>query len=373
MRIACVSDISIGYGSPQMIFLLRSLARRAGGADQPLLIEPHQPSRPPRHEQFPDVEVVRIETRRPAHHAVRTGRIEYLTRAARLLDERRPDVLVIPHAFCLPVLWELRRRPPLTIYYALEMPSPTGHDAEQERLNRLAAEKADLVLFPGYDRALLHIHRFGYGRLRCAALYNAPPLSAEPVVPPAGRNGRILYAGTLDDVYTGGGLYLDERVQRFAIDLYGPLSGTNPRWKEQLRALAGNVRYLGYLDQASLGRVRGEYAFSIVYWSPVRENQFYACPNKFFESLAAGVPVVSAPHPQTRELIEAHGCGIVLDDWSAEAFVRGLRQAAELAGTERHAQMIARCRAAHESELNWEAQFRKVEPHLDELGVPRAS
>ena len=59
-------------------------------------------------------------------------------------------------------------------------------------------------------------------------------------------------------------------------------------------------------------------------------------------------------------LIERYDCGIVLDDWSLDAFLRGTKHALDLFGTPRYDELVANCRLAAERELNWDVQFEKI-------------
>ena len=75
-RIVIISEVSVGYGTPQVIRVADSLAR-ALGADV-TIFEPDQPERPPvdlaRHAQSANVTVRRIYT--SSHPYSTAGRIE---------------------------------------------------------------------------------------------------------------------------------------------------------------------------------------------------------------------------------------------------------------------------------------------------------
>lgn len=68
----------------------------------------------------------------------------------------------------------------------------------------------------------------------------------------------------------------------------------------------------------------------------------YAMPNKFFEYLQAGVPVLVGDMPEQRAIIEEHHAGWVLpeEDAAARAFLRGLTRA-EIDKKQAHAMAIA--------------------------------
>ncbi len=370
MMVACMSDISIGYGSPQLVHMTRSLHGLLGRADdRPLILETDQAVRPPVHGLFPDVEVLRLATRFDVFHRSQHGKIDYVRQCARVLNDRRPDVLLLSNSFCLPVLWLLDYRPRLTILYMLEMPEAFGPSREESRINLSARDRLDLVIYPEHHRAKAHLNAFGYHAKPHVLIYNASPTAAEPPKPASERNGRFLHQGTVQRGLTGGEFYLDEMVQRLPIDLYGLIEGGDPVFRRAITQLGRGVRYRGYVDSKALAALRRDYAWTIVYWAPDSPNTRYACPNKFFESIAAGIPVVTAPHPQTRMLVEQYGCGVILDDWSLSAFVRGLTKARDLIGSSKYVEMVRRCEWAHALELNWDAQFARVARKLRAMGV----
>lgn len=373
MNVACVSDISLGYGSPQILFLLRSLRDYTGSMNRPLVLEIHQPERPPVHDRYPDIEMIRVYTDIHPHSNLQYGRVQYIRQCARILNERQPEIVVVPNTFSLPVLFRLTYRPKVAIYYVLEMPSAYGFNVEEHGLNVLAKNKVDLVIYPEWYRAKTHMNTYGYHELPEVILFNVSPVREEPIIPAEQRNGRILHQGTLHDRLTGGDRYCDPEIRQMPIDLYGLLEGYNEAWKEDIRAGGGRVQYCGYVDATTLRSIRQYYSFSIVWWSPASANTLYACPNKFFESVADGIPPLTAPHPQTKMLVERYDCGLVMPDWSFEAFRDTLKQALALKGTRRYEQMVKNCVAAHREELNWGMQFRRLESSLQRLGVPRQS
>jgi hypothetical protein len=99
-------------------------------------------------------------------------------------------------------------------------------------------------------------------------------------------------------------------------------------------------------------------------WNPRTENQHYAAPNKFFESIADGVPPLSAPHPQCKKLIDRYQCGVLTSDWSEGGLLVGLDHARKLFATSEWDSMLTNCQSAFAGELNWERQFEKLKVHL---------
>lgn len=362
-RVVGVSDVSLGYSSPQIPALLRSLVKLYAPA-KGILFEPDQSERPPYPQLFSDFEVRRIPSR--FHPFSKPGVIEYSLQVAREINRLRPDLLFISSPNVLPVLLKLHVQPKAIIGYLLES---LKFYTFMHELCRLVADKFDMLIYPEENRASIDIPIGGLGDAPIVIAYNAVNSiqTIDNVLPLEERVHRILYTGTIQRGLTFAEYFLHDSIRPLPIDLYGLIEGPD---KQELRSAlltaGGNIRYRGYVNAAKLGELRKRYAFSIVMWAPMNENQLYACPNKFFEAIADGVPPITAPHPQTKLLVNRYQCGIVMKDWSFEAFREACQQALEIFGTPRYAEMVENCQRAVRAELNWEAQFAKIKRLLPE-------
>jgi len=113
------------------------------------------------------------------------------------------------------------------------------------------------------------------------------------------------------------------------------------------------VRYLGW---RSRGDVRGQLANSRVGSVTFKgvPNHMHAQPNKLFEYMAAGLPIVASNFPLWKQLIDDVGCGIVVDPEDPEDIAAAInwlldhRQEAE--------EMGKRGQAAVEETFNWDSE-----------------
>ncbi|MCS7027092.1 MAG: glycosyltransferase [Bryobacteraceae bacterium] len=356
MRIVAVSDVTVGYGTPQLPLFVESLLDFYRG--EAVVVEPAQPELAPRHSAFPRFQIHSVRTAEHPHSTL--GRMEYVWRASDLLNRLRPDILLICCTYCLPVAFRLKHRPAKTIYYSLEsIPFYGEFDIE---MNRRAAPLVDVVVFPEENRAALEVARCGFRGVPVVVVFNVSNRRKDGCHPQPleKRNGRILYSGTISRQQTFADYYLSQTLRSMPIDLFGPIKGS-PEDREKLTSgIGGAQRYGGYLNSEQLAQLRPAYAYSIVAWNPDNEGQLYAAPNKFFEAIAAGVPPIAAPHPQCRLVINRYQCGLLMPDWSYEAFVATLRKALDLYGTDSWLEMVRNCQRAVAAELNWEFQFDKL-------------
>jgi glycosyltransferase involved in cell wall biosynthesis len=82
-------------------------------------------------------------------------------------------------------------------------------------------------------------------------------------------------------------------------------------------------------------------------------NQRFSLPNKLFDYIAAGLPVLVSPLPEVSALVKRYGFGIVLNEVSPEEIARNLQHLAE------DRSLLLRLRQGAETareELNWEKE-----------------
>lgn len=357
--IAVVTDVSLGYGTPQASALARSLAAHFGA---PASIFEPDVAAPVRHERSDlPIEVRRIPTEVTPYCAA--GRMQYVLRVAEQLNRNRPEVVAVWNTFALPVLAKMNYRPRTTIYVLSEMIAPYGRFAH--RLNRSLAGQIDVVVVPDGDRARLDLPRAGLTGTPLAVMYNVSDAPHEAPLVTEMRLPRLFYGGVISSDLGMADYLLHPELREAPLDLYGAVEGPDREaLLKRLNGTNGAVRYHGCIDQQALREARRRRAYSLVLYRPTLEHTQYAAPNKFFEAVADGVPPIVTPHPQCRMFVERYGCGIVIRDWTFEAYRTAVNQALEMFGTRRYARMVENCARAVREELNWPAQFAKLQKLL---------
>jgi glycosyltransferase involved in cell wall biosynthesis len=97
------------------------------------------------------------------------------------------------------------------------------------------------------------------------------------------------------------------------------------------------------------------------------ENHRLALPNKLFEYVAAGVPVITSALPESQRLVEGYGIGWCVRPDDTEALVAALRRALDRRGDPRMQASLARAAA----ELRWpreKARLTELYARLDGAG-----
>jgi len=127
----------------------------------------------------------------------------------------------------------------------------------------------------------------------------------------------------------------------------------------QAAALPGwsQVSYRGVIPRGEVAGVMGGSRVGIVTFLPV-VNHVNALPNKLFEYMSAGIPVVASDFPLWREIVSATGSGLCVDPCDPLAIAQAVDR---LAGDEEFGAACGRNGArAVAGEFNWAAQAPKL-------------
>jgi glycosyltransferase involved in cell wall biosynthesis len=86
-------------------------------------------------------------------------------------------------------------------------------------------------------------------------------------------------------------------------------------------------------------------------------NYRYSLPNKLFDYISAGIPVICSNLPETRKIIDEYDCGIVIDNVTPEYISIAIK---ELATNPAKLTELKRNAIHASSILNWENESKKV-------------
>lgn len=370
-QIIGISDVSVGYGSPEVPALMDSVCRTLGRRG--LLIEPDEISRPPvTLDWSPAFDLQRIPSNFPDHTPA--WHRQFQGGALRMVERHRPDVLIVFGSSVFSSLLGLSHRPKHIIYHAYEFISNLSeHDLAAHRF--LLAE-VDLVITPEIDRLIIDVEALEAYPRNVAAIYNvADVVHPKPIrrLPADQRNGRFLWFGTLHRTQAYADYFTMPQVRDIEFDLFGRITDPDAQGVAHTLLEAPNLRYFGVAPAEELNARRAENIFSLVWWNPeLNPGAYYLASNRFFTSVQAGVPPICGPHPQCVDLIERYGCGLVMDDWSPTSFERSLREALRIYSSPVYAEMVANCEKATAEQFSWEIQYKRIEPKIKAALAARA-
>ena len=361
LRVAILSDVSVGYGTPQILRMAESFAK-VFDADVHIF-EPDQSERPPIDISTlvatPRVSLTRIYT--SAHPYRMEGRIEYCKHVASLLQSQNMNIVIFSTMYGVIIQSYIDLSGVYKIFYGLE-----DADEHYSYLFPLV-RRCDMRIFPEENRRRIYSNRLDITDDDRPTLLFYNSNNHDSALPPNQRNNRLFYGGSFDRDKNFASYFFDSKISQMPIDVYGSVTGfdDNASVAKSMAIDNNGLTYCGYRQSDdAFFQLLSRYLYSIVVWNPFREDYFYACPNKFFDAIACGVPPICAPHPQCVELIRKWNFGILMDDWSFESFSNALTRALKAAGSDYYRELVYNCRRAMDEELSWDRQFEKLVPFV---------
>jgi glycosyltransferase involved in cell wall biosynthesis len=235
-----------------------------------------------------------------------------------------------------------------------------------------AAETAGAASFDGLVTATPAIaRRFPEAKTITA---NNFPFKRELAPPEAGsymdREPLALYTGSITEIR---GLHqmLDAMAKlppglqaRLAVaGMFSPpeLQGAaarHPAWR--------HVEFHGWVSREGLRDLSARARLGLVLFHPV-PNHVESQPNKLFEYMAAGLPVVASDFPLWRELIGRSGCGLLVDPLDSEAIAGAIEWL--LTHPDEAMAMGQRGQEAVLTTFNWESEAGKLLRFYDRLAA----
>ena len=117
------------------------------------------------------------------------------------------------------------------------------------------------------------------------------------------------------------------------------------------------VNALGFLSREQMRQTLSRSVAGIVTFLPV-PNHIDAQPNKIFEYMSAGLPVIASHFPLWREIIEGNECGLCVDPLDPAAIAAAMDRLVENPDLARRMGENGR-RAVHER-YNWGVEEKKL-------------
>ena len=128
---------------------------------------------------------------------------------------------------------------------------------------------------------------------------------------------------------------------------------------DSLKALPGwvSIRYHGQVSREEVANLLSNARAGLVLFHPL-PNHVDAQPNKMFEYMSAGLPVIASDFPLWRRIIDGEGCGLLVDPLNPKAIAEAIRWVLDHPA-EAEA-MGRRGRQAVKRTYNWDAEATKI-------------
>lgn len=175
------------------------------------------------------------------------------------------------------------------------------------------------------------------------------------------RKATAVYIGDITDIRGLGevvkAMDLLPRTMGVRLSLAGRFSP--PEYELILKETEGweNVDFLGWLDRDKIKSLLAEARVGLVTFHPTK-NHIEAQPNKLFEYMAAGIPIIASDFPLWRNIIGENNCGILVDPLYPSDIAKAIKWILE--NPIEAEEMGKRGKQIVNNVLNWEKESKKL-------------
>jgi glycosyltransferase involved in cell wall biosynthesis len=141
---------------------------------------------------------------------------------------------------------------------------------------------------------------------------------------------------------------------------------SEPSLENEVKSLPGwvHVKSMGFLDRDGVREVLSRSMAGLVTYLPL-PNHIDAQPNKMFEYMSAGIPVIASDFPLWREIIQGNNCGLLVNPLDPAAIAKAIDYLVE--HPKEAQRMGENSRRAVEVRYNWESEEKKLFRFYDDI------
>jgi len=196
----------------------------------------------------------------------------------------------------------------------------------------------------------------------CVVLHNYPILSyirgcGGPARSPKPETPYVAYCGTISKIL--GALEMPAAVKlvspryKIKLRLLGPFQNEAIEREVLRQDLSSVVDYRGFIPMREVYQNYAGAIAGLALYHPY-PNHVEAMPNKLFECMACGVPLIASDFPLWRRIVHDEGCGLVVDPLSATQIAEAIVYLIE--HPEEAKQMGLRGQKVTEQKYTWEKE-----------------
>lgn len=137
--------------------------------------------------------------------------------------------------------------------------------------------------------------------------------------------------------------------------------------RARTEGVADRIHLVGSVPSAQVPQTLADADVAVVYVRPICLSYLYSLPNKLFESIHAGLPIVAADLPDTAEVVRRYGVGEVFDARTPADLAAAIRAVLADPGHYRRAAVAAA------RDLTWEHEAARMVALYDRVLTGRTA
>ena len=198
--------------------------------------------------------------------------------------------------------------------------------------------------------------RFSKWNDKCVIINNYPTLEKLFSLPVLKRSG-VCYIGNISSI-RGIEIILDSLlVTDTILHLAGEFETEELRNRLYAHPAWTKVKYYGIVGNIKAMEIIGSSAAGLVTYLPV-PNHMEAQPNKMFEYMSCGTPVIASDFPLWKDIIEKNGCGLCINPLDDEGIANAIKII--LSEHDKAGEMGLNGQNVVQNKYNWETEGLKL-------------
>jgi len=197
-------------------------------------------------------------------------------------------------------------------------------------------------------------------------IYVCPDLSFFPLTK-ANREDLVIYEGAVDiakrglDVFLTSLLLVSKKIEHIKYLVVGTIPEDDLSFSTEYlnrKNLADRFEYTGWVNYDTVFDYLRRAKIGVILLQPVYYNNIMGIPNKLFDCMAAGIPVVASKFPNITEIVEESNCGMLVDPTDPQEVTDAIIYLME--HPKEAEEMGSNGRRAVEEKYNWENMEREL-------------
>lgn len=175
------------------------------------------------------------------------------------------------------------------------------------------------------------------------------------------RLNSIVYTGNITDKYGLKEIIEAIELLKGSLDVKLIVAGIfqSQSLEEKFRKMPGwvNVDFLGWIDRSAVRNIINNARIGLVLYHPA-PNHIESQPNKLFEYMQSGIPIIVSNFPHWRKIVGECGCGLMADPLDPKSIAEAIKwliehpMEAEIMGKRGHQAVL--------DSYNWDTEEKKL-------------
>lgn len=219
------------------------------------------------------------------------------------------------------------------------------------RAERLACRKADLVIIAHEAR----LQQIGFVPQKLLVLYNVPQDRYE-VVSQAGRHDYFVYVGVLQP--DRGLKQIITSVSNLGVKLIIGGFGPEEIYCKTMASMQENIEFLGKIPYEQTLKLEASALAILALYDPAWPNNRLAAPNKLYEAMMLGRPLITTRETLVGQFVEQEKIGIAVTYGDIQELTEALKRLRD--NPEEGEEMGRRARTLYETRYSFSKQCEKL-------------